>query len=305
MLVGLSGFEVDDEVFVEVQCLVCLFVYKLCRQEFVQQLIYGLFLMGSLGSLVQEEQSDFDFWVCYVLELEFGVCQELCCKCVLIEDWVCSQGSEVYCFLIDVVCFGQDECKDWKEFGGDGNIQYFLLFDEFYCSVIWFGGCIFLWWLVLLVYEWCYDEYCWILFGKCFICVEEVFDFGYLVYIFVWEFIGVGFWQLFKVIDLFYKLLFKLLFIEVYVSEYLWVCCVVLCFKEQVFVGQFDFDELDFYVLVYCYFECYLWEQQVLECLEFVWCCLYFKVGCKFGGCQCQVQKGWQYLLMEWFVVEW
>ncbi len=57
---GLSGFEADDEVLAEAQRLARSFVYKPRRQEPAQQPIHGLFLMGSLGSLAQEEQSDLD-----------------------------------------------------------------------------------------------------------------------------------------------------------------------------------------------------------------------------------------------------
>ncbi|MGV8757034.1 class I adenylate cyclase, partial [Pseudomonas aeruginosa] len=127
---GLSGFEADDEVLAEAQRLARSFVYKPRRQEPAQQPIHGLFLMGSLGSLAQEEQSDLDLWVCHAPELEPGARQELRRKCALIEDWARSQGSEVHCFLIDVARFGQDERKDWKESGGDGNTQHFLLLDE-------------------------------------------------------------------------------------------------------------------------------------------------------------------------------
>lgn len=180
---GLSGFEADDEVLAEAQRLARSFVYKPRRQEPAQQPIHGLFLMGSLGSLAQEEQSDLDLWVCHAPELEPGARQELRRKCALIEDWARSQGSEVHCFLIDVARFGQDEREDRKEPGGDGNTQHFLLLDEFYRSAIWLGGRTPLWWLVPPAHERRYDEYCRTLLGKRFIRAEEVLDLGHLAHI--------------------------------------------------------------------------------------------------------------------------
>lgn len=262
---GLSGFEADDEVLAEAQRLARSFVYKPRRQEPAQQPIHGLFLMGSLGSLAQEEQSDLDLWVCHAPELEPGARQELRRKCALIEDWARSQGSEVHCFLIDVARFGQDERKDWKESGGDGNTQHFLLLDEFYRSAIWLGGRTPLWWLVPPAHERRYDEYCRTLLGKRFIRAEEVLDLGHLAHIPAREFIGAGLWQLSKAIDSPYKSLLKLLLTEAYASEHPRVRCVALRFKEQVFAGQLDLDELDPYVLVYRHLERYLREQQAPE----------------------------------------
>lgn len=302
---GLSGFEADDEVLAEAQRLARSFVYKPRRQEPAQQPIHGLFLMGSLGSLAQEEQSDLDLWVCHAPELEPGARQELRRKCALIEDWARSQGSEVHCFLIDVARFGQDERKDWKESGGDGNTQHFLLLDEFYRSAIWLGGRTPLWWLVPPAHERRYDEYCRTLLGKRFIRAEEVLDLGHLAHIPAREFIGAGLWQLSKAIDSPYKSLLKLLLTEAYASEHPRVRCVALRFKEQVFAGQLDLDELDPYVLVYRHLERYLREQQAPERLELVRRCLYLKVGRKLGGRQRQAQKGWQHLSMERLVAEW
>ncbi|MFU1925497.1 class I adenylate cyclase, partial [Klebsiella pneumoniae] len=70
-----------------------------------------------------------------------------------------------------------------------------------------------------------------------------------------------GLWQLSKAIDSPYKSLLKLLLTEAYASEHPRVRCVALRFKEQVFAGQLDLDELDPYVLVYRHLERYLREQ--------------------------------------------
>ncbi|MDO8697901.1 MAG: adenylate cyclase, partial [Pseudomonas sp.] len=60
---GLCGYEPDDELLSEAQRLTRSFVYKPYRGK-PQLPLQGLFLMGSLGTLAQAEQSDMDLWVC-------------------------------------------------------------------------------------------------------------------------------------------------------------------------------------------------------------------------------------------------
>lgn len=61
---GLCGFVPDDELLAEAQRLTRSFSYKPRRGE-VDLPIHGLFLMGSLGTVAQEERSDLDLWVCH------------------------------------------------------------------------------------------------------------------------------------------------------------------------------------------------------------------------------------------------
>ncbi|AVR70427.1 class I adenylate cyclase [Pseudomonas paraeruginosa] len=295
---GLSGFEPDPQALAEAQRLARSFCYKPRRQDAGQQPIHGLFLMGSLGSLAQEEQSDLDLWVCHAADLDAAARRELRRKCALIEDWARAQGCEAHCFLIDVERFGRGE-------DDGGNTQHFLLLDEFYRSAIWLGGRTPLWWLVPPAHEQRYDEYCRALLGKRFVRAEEVLDLGHLARIPAREFIAAGLWQLSKAIDSPYKSLLKLLLTEAYASEHPRVGCVALRFKEQVFAGQLDLDALDPYVLVYRHLERYLQERQAPERLELVRRCLYLKVGRKLGGRQRQARQDWQLQSMERLAAEW
>ncbi len=56
---GLSGFEPDTELLAEAQRLTRSFTYKPLRGRPAQP-IWGLYLMGSLGTVAQEEHSDLD-----------------------------------------------------------------------------------------------------------------------------------------------------------------------------------------------------------------------------------------------------
>ena len=264
---GLSGFEADDEVLAEAQRLARSFVYKPRRQEPAQQPIHGLFLMGSLGSLAQEEQSDLDLWVCHAPELEPGARQELRRKCALIEDWARSQGSEVHCFLIDVARFGQDEREDRKEPGGDGNTQHFLLLDEFYRSAIWLGG-------RTLCGGWCRRPMNGATTNTAGPCSANASSAPKRCSTSAtWRTSPPGSSSApasgsCPRPSIRPTSRCSLLLTEAYASEHPRVRCVALRFKEQVFAGQLDLDELDPYVLVYRHLERYLREQQAPERLE-------------------------------------
>ena len=58
-------------------------------------------------------------------------------------------------------------------------------------------------------------------------------------------------WQLFKGIESPYKSVLKRLLTEVYASEHPRVECLSLRFKQAVYEGRLDLDELDPYIVVY------------------------------------------------------
>jgi adenylate cyclase class 1 len=97
---GLSGFEPDDNLLAEAQRLTRSFAYKPQRSTQAQP-IHGLFLMGSLGTIAQAEQSDMDFWVCHASDLNPQQLHELSKKCALLETWAATLGAEAHFFLVD------------------------------------------------------------------------------------------------------------------------------------------------------------------------------------------------------------
>jgi adenylate cyclase class 1 len=62
---GLSNFEPDANALAEAQRLTRSFSYKPRHGSNPPRPIHGLFLMGSLGTLAQADQSDMDVWVCH------------------------------------------------------------------------------------------------------------------------------------------------------------------------------------------------------------------------------------------------
>lgn len=301
---GLSGFEPDDTLLGEAQRLTRSFTYKPYRGNAALP-IHGLFLMGSLGTVAQAEQSDMDLWVCHAPNLSAGALQELQRKCSLLESWAATQGAEVHCFLVDPARFTVGDREAQLTSDDCGTTQHYLLLDEFYRTAIWLGGRTPLWWLVPVYEEARYAEYTHTLLSKRFIRESDVLDLGHLARIPPGEFLGAGMWQLFKGIESPYKSVLKLLLTEVYASQHPQVECLSLRFKQAVFSNQLDLDELDPYVVVYRRLEEYLSARHELERLELIRRCLYLKVGKKLSLPPRGRSKSWQRLLLERLTESW
>ncbi|WP_247255302.1 class I adenylate cyclase [Pseudomonas moorei] len=301
---GLSNFEPDANALAEAQRLTRSFSYKPRHGSNPPRPIHGLFLMGSLGTLAQADQSDMDVWVCHSPDLTEQELAELRKKCQLLEAWADSQGAEAHFFLIDPVRFVRGERDSQLSSEDCGTTQHYLLLDEFYRTAIWLAGRTPIWWLVPVYEEASYDRYTHTLISKRFIRADETLDLGHLAYIPPGEFIGAGLWQLFKGIESPYKSVLKLLLTEVYASEHPRVQCLSLRFKQAVFANRLDLDELDPYVVVYRRIEEYLIARNEPERLELVRRALYLKVNRKLTGSSGRSQ-GWQRSLLERLAHEW
>jgi adenylate cyclase class 1 len=301
---GLSNFEPDANALAEAQRLTRSFSYKPRHGSNPPRPIHGLFLMGSLGTLAQADQSDMDVWVCHSPDLSENELTELRRKCQLLEAWAASQGAEAHFFLIDPVRFVRGERDSQLSSEDCGTTQHYLLLDEFYRTAIWLAGRTPIWWLVPVYEEANYDQYTHTLTSKRFIRADETLDLGHLACIPPGEFIGAGLWQLFKGIESPYKSVLKLLLIEVYASEHPRVQCLSLRFKQAVFANRLDLDELDPYVVVYRRIAEYLIARNEPQRLELVRRALYLKVNRKLTGSGGRTQS-WQRSLLERLAHEW
>lgn len=300
---GLSNYEPDADVLTEAQRLTRSFSYKPRHGSNPPRPILGLFLMGSLGTLAQADQSDMDVWVCHGPDLSDDELAELRKKCQLLEAWAATQGAEAHFFLIDPARFVRGE-RDTRLSSDDcGTTQHYLLLDEFYRTAIWLAGRTPIWWLVPVYEEDNYEQYTHTLISKRFIRADETLDLGHMAYIPPGEFIGAGLWQLFKGIESPYKSVLKLLLTEVYASEHPDVQCLSLRFKQAVFANRLDLEELDPYVLVYRRIEEYLNARGEPERLELIRRALYLKVNRKLTGPS--RSSGWQRTLLERLADEW
>ncbi|WP_237859746.1 class I adenylate cyclase [Pseudomonas sp. PGPR81] len=301
---GVSGFEPDANLVAEGQRLARSFTYK-TRLGNPNRPIHGLFLMGSLGTLAQAEQSDIDLWVCHAPGLGDSQLDELRRKCQLLETWAASLGAEAHCFLIDPQSFAQGLRDSQLSSDDCGTTQHYLLLDEFYRTAIWLAGRTPLWWLVPAYEERNYSSYTETLLSKRFIRSTDALDLGNLAHIPAGEFVGAGLWQLFKGIDSPYKSLLKLLLTEAYASEHPAVRCLSLDYKQAVFANHLDLDALDPYVMVYRRIERYLQARGETRRLELARRSLYLKVNKKLSGLDRARSNGWQRRLLKRLVDEW
>ncbi|RMV68808.1 class I adenylate cyclase, partial [Pseudomonas coronafaciens] len=301
---GVSHYEPDTLALAEAQRLTRSFSYK-ARHGHPPQPIHGLFLMGSLGTLAQAEQSDMDVWVCHDSTLDTDAIAELRKKCQALEAWAATMGAEAHFFLIDPQRFRSGDRDSQLSSDDCGTTQHYLLLDEFYRTAIWLAGRTPMWWMVPVYEEQNYEEYTHTLLNKRFIRASEVLDLGPMSHIPPAEFVGAGLWQLFKGIESPYKSVLKLLLIEVYSSEHPRVQCLSLRFKQAVFANQLNLDELDPYVVVYRRIEEHLQARNEPERLELVRRSLYLKVNKKLSGSTRQRNIGWQRQLLERLTSEW
>ena len=289
---GVSGYEPDATTLAAAGHLIRDFSCSMGNSCPLQP-IHGLFLMGSLGTLAQTDQSDMDVWICLAPDLSDAAVSALRKKCRRLEAWATSQGCEAHFFLIDAQ-LRNDE--------GDEPRQRLLL-DEFYRTAIWLAGRTPLWWWVPVHEEARYAEFAGGLLDVRAVGRNETIDLGHLAHIAPGEFLGAGLWQLFKGIESPYKSLLKLLLIEVYASEHPQVNCLSLDFKQSVYANQLDLDELDPYVVVYRRIERYLKGRAELQRLELVRRSLYLKVGHKLSNGDTGMQ--WQRRLLKRLTREW
>ena len=299
---GVTGYEPDAPTLAAAQQLIRGFACSMgsaCASE----PIHGLFLMGSLGTLAQTDQSDMDVWICLGPDLSDVALAALRKKCRRLEVWAASQGIEAHFFLIDAQRFAQGECVSQPSHGDSAKPRNTLLLDEFYRTAIWLAGRTPMWWWVPAHEEARYAEFAQGLLANDVVGCDETIDLGHLAQIAPGEFLGAGLWQLFKGIESPYKSLLKLLLVEVYATEHPRVNCLSLSFKQTVYANRLDLDELDPYVVVYRRIEQYLQGRGELQRLELVRRSLYLKVGHKLSGSETGMQ--WQRRLLQRLTREW
>jgi len=241
--------------------------------------IRGIYLMGSIGSLGQEPDSDLDIWLCHSDKLNDKELDELQQKADRIEKWGEEHGLEVHFFLMHAESFRDGKITALSN-DSAGGIQQHILLEEFYRTNLFLAGLPILWWLVPLEQENDYTKFTQMLIKKRFISEGDWLDFGGFEKVPPDEFFGAGRWQLHKGIDTPYKSLLKIMLVESFTIEYPstnWLCRAI---KEAVYSGeQLDMNQLDPYGLVLDRVTQYLSERGEDERLDLARRSFYFKAG--------------------------
>ncbi|WP_120994338.1 class I adenylate cyclase [Stutzerimonas urumqiensis] len=301
---GLDGFEPNAELLAEAQRLSRSFIYQ-PRRTLEPRAIQGLYLMGSLGTVAQDEQSDLDVWVCHDPALPAEARDALRRKCDLLQQWAAGQGASATFFLIDPAAFACGAREACLTSDDCGTTQHYLLLDEFYRTALWLGGRTPLWWLVPAYEEHRYGAYVETLVSRRFIRAEDHIDLGHLGAIPPGEFLGAGLWQMFKGIESPYKSAIKLLLTEAYASEHPQVDCLSLRLKHAIYANRLDLDELDPYISVYRRLEEYLLARGDRERLELVRRSLYLKINRKLSRPAPTPIRSWQRQVIGRLTREW
>lgn len=271
--------------------------------------IEALFMMGSLGTIAQADNSDIDVWVCHSENITRVALAELQEKCNSLTRWAADNiHIEAHFFLMEANKFRQGQ-QALLSSEASGTAQHFLLLDEFYRTAVWLAGRLPLWWFVPVEQEKNYTGYTKNLLDKRFLRAADYIDFGGIPEIPVNEFVGAGIWQLYKGIDSPYKSVLKLLLLEAYASEH-YKEPLALSLKRKIYLAlnntqALNADEVDAYVLVYERLQDYLLSQNQPMRLELVRRCFYFKSGKYLSRTSRNAAKAWQRVLLEKMVSHW
>jgi len=298
---GISMYVPDKNTLEAAKKISSDFSYK--ESSVAKRDIYSLFIMGSVGTIAQSEKSDFDIWLCHSPDLDQNQLTELRVKCDYIEVWAESIGLEVHFFPMDAEKFRKGEVHQLSS-ESSGSTQHHLLLEEFYRTGILLAGRFPVWWLVPPDQEKHYDDFVFHLFESHVIDENETIDFGGLSKVPVEEFFGAGLWQVYKGIDSPYKSVLKILLMETYASSY--PNCELLSqyYKEKVYQGTMDLNELDPYIIMMRRLEEYLIKREQKDRLELVRRCFYFKVNVPLSQ-QSRAKDDWQYRYLKELIATW
>ena len=110
-------------------------------------MIESLLLMGSVGTVMQTDMSDYDYWVVInESELDAKKLDLLKRKLLLIEEWAAKKGAELHFFPTDV---NRVRINDFGSSSSEsvGSAQRGLLKEEFYRTMLHVSGKYPAWWL--------------------------------------------------------------------------------------------------------------------------------------------------------------
>lgn len=298
---GIADFSVSKRAQEAATRLVRKFSYR--RRAMRVYHIQALYLMGSTGTVAYSEKSDFDIWVCHHPELSNAQLDALRNKAERIGSWARSLGLDVKFFLMNPECFRRGETQALSE-DSSGSAQHRLLLEEFYRTGLLMAGRYPAWWLVAPENEDRYEEVLAALEQSGQARPHEYVDFGNLSAVPAEEFFGAALWQLNKAIDSPYKSVLKLLLMESYTSEYPSPDLLCRRFKQAVYAGQSDVDQLDPYVLMVRKVEEYLAARGEDERRELARKCFYFKVGVRLSAQRPRLSER-RVALMDQLIEDW
>ena len=266
--------------------------------------IISVFMMGSMGTLGQSQESDLDIWVIHRENIKEKALQELQRKLTSIEQWANDLQVKLHFFLMAPDYF-RHENPQGIDSENCGTSQHYLLLDEFYRTALLLAGRYPLWWLVPPEYEKHYNVFVGNLIHKRFLRNADYIDLGGVATLPMGEYFGAALWHLNKAIDSPYKSTLKMLLMESYAASYPDVEPVCHQFKENVYAGNVNDADIDPYILIFRRIEKYLESKQNQHRMEWVRRCLYLKTRERLSINPRTDNKKWRRELMQKLVSQW
>jgi adenylate cyclase class 1 len=267
--------------------------------------IQALFLMGSLGTLAQASDSDFDVWLCHTSDINDEQISLLKTKCNLIEKWAASQKVELHFFLMNAEEFRQGKQQAHVDAEHSGSTQHLLLLDEFYRSSLWLAGRMPSWWLIPTQYEKHSQRYLEQLSSQELIYDVHWINFGSISTIPAAEFVGAGLWQLNKGLKNPYKSLLKLLLTQHYASQYPEIRPLCWDLKDTVHSGNIETLSCDGYLLMLNRVSKHVAAEHDEKRLELLRRAFYFKANLPLTKANQRQQRQWRYKELQQIVEQW
>ncbi|KAA3629239.1 MAG: adenylate cyclase [Proteobacteria bacterium] len=238
----------------------------------------SIFFIGSTGTVAYTDRSDFDIWLCHRPRMAPNRRADLQRKAAAVQDWAQSLDLEVHFFLMDANRFRDGELDALSQ-ESSGSAQRHLLLDEFYRTSVLVAGKPLLWWTIPPDREELYYPTRDALVRNNQLREVEFIDFGPLSDIPAGEFVSAALWQIYKAIDSPYKSVLKIQLLESYADGSDTSDTLSRRYKQAVWDGTLQLDELDPYVMMCNKVEEYLISRGQTDRLELARRCFYYKVG--------------------------
>ena len=272
--------------------------------------IDSLLLMGSVGTIAQSENSDFDYWVCVDAEsLGSEAVKLLQAKLELIESWAWfSQRLEVHFFLSDI------ERVRNNDFGAadkesSGSAQALFLKAEFYSTHIVVAGKAPFWWLMSdNTSDQEYQQVIAELKNGTSPDPNWFMDLGNLARLDPGELFGAAIWQIVKAMDSPFKSVLKLAKLEVFLhnlSKEKPLCNVLRDMVQRGVKSPGGLEHVDPYALMFDEIISHYEAQEQMDIVRLLRLCFYIKCDCKLSAATASGQGSYKRKIMQSYVTQW
>ncbi|MBF0529689.1 MAG: class I adenylate cyclase, partial [Deltaproteobacteria bacterium] len=243
--------------------------------------IKSLSLIGSLGSIAQNQKSDFDYWICYDAELfsqeSFRYFQE---KIRAIENWAAAWGgAEVHFFPLELEKVRIDDFGATRG-ESSGTALGKLLKEEYYRSMTLVAGQTPLWWIMPPgISDEEYTRLAEVVNFSQWVDSYSLLDMGNVKHISLSEFYGAAIWQINKTMGSPFKSILKLALLEEYMFDRGSKGLLCSELKQRLLDREEEIALMDPYVLMFERASSYLAEQGRHDDVDLLRRSLYLKAG--------------------------